>query len=314
MAGLVPAISIGLARRCHPYRDGRDEPGHDKWRVRRAPARHPIAASQPRRRHAGRHAAHGHRHQPGGAVPAGGGAVVEPDQRQPGRSRSHLHGAEFRRGVLGSAHLHGPGRHHRLLLGLARGGARLRHSGGLARRAHRFSGQDAPVHPHGGGSAHSGLCGRDGLAVSAASAHRLAQSIADEQLSSRRSAARHQHGRRHGLGAGIEPGAARLHHDGGGVPLHGSDARGGRPDARRRRHHGPAPDHRAARLARHHGGRHLHLHDRVRGLRRPGHHRLGQPHLHLHHLSVSAAQSAGFACPAMGSALRSAPSPWRSRR
>ena len=108
-------------------------------------------------------------------------------------------------------------------------------------------------------------------------------------------AAQHQHGRRHGLGAGAEPRAARLHHDGGGVPLHGPDARGSRADARRRRHHGPAPDHRAARLARHPRRRHLHLHDRLRGLRRAGDHRLGQPHLHLHHLSVSAAQSAGFA-------------------
>ncbi len=56
-----------------------------------------------------------------------------------------------------------------------------------------------------------------------------------------------------------------------------------------------APRHRAARLARHPGGVDLHLHDRVRGLRRAGDHRLGQSHLHLHDLPLSAAQSAGGA-------------------
>ena len=65
--------------------------------------------------------------------------------------------------------------------------------------------------------------------------------------------------------------------------------------------HGASPlrvlrsDYRAARLARHHGGVDLRVHDRVRSLRRAGHHRLGQSHLHVLDLSLFVAQSAGRA-------------------
>jgi hypothetical protein len=32
MAGLVPAISIPMARLCQTYRDARDKPGHDGYK------------------------------------------------------------------------------------------------------------------------------------------------------------------------------------------------------------------------------------------------------------------------------------------
>ena len=50
----------------------------------------------------------------------------------------------------------------------------------------------------------------------------------------------HQQHHRHGLGAGAQPGAARVHHDGRRLPLHGPDAGRGRRSARRRRTDGAA--------------------------------------------------------------------------
>ena len=131
------------------------------------------------------------------------------------------------------AHLQRAARHHRFRAGVARGGARLRRAGGLARGAHRFPRQDAAVHPDGRGAADPRFRGGDGLAVPAASEDRAAQPVPGQHAASR--AAQHRHHRRHGLGAGAQSGAARLHHDGRRVPLHGSGARGSRADARRRR-------------------------------------------------------------------------------
>ncbi len=102
------------------------------------------------------------------------------------------------------------------------------------------------------------------------------------QLSSRQPAVQHHHHRRHGLGAGTQPGAARLHHDGGGVPLAWI-----RRSRKPRRCTAPARSRSAPRSrcgwpgpASWRPSIYIFMIG-VRGLRRAGDHRLGQPHLHL---------------------------------
>ena len=130
-------------------------------------------------------------------------------------------------------HLYGADRHLRVCVRVARGRARHRHPDRLDRRAHRLPRQDAAVHADGGRASDPGLRGRHGMAVPAASAHRAAQSTVPDRLRHALAVLDHHHPR-HGLGAGAQPCAARLHHDRGGLPLHGSIDGGSGRGARRR--------------------------------------------------------------------------------
>ena len=235
--------------------------------------------------------------EPRHPLPSGGRAVAELDQRQPGRSRAHLHGAEFRRGVLRRAHLRGAARHLRLLRSISLVVA-LAFGMPVAWLVERtdFRAKTLLFTLMTIGLLIPGFAAAMGWLFLLHPRIGLAQSLADRPVPALGGPPFNISSiARHGLGAGAQPRAARLHHDGRGVPRDGPDARGGRADARRRRADGAAAHHPAARLARHPRRRDLHLHDRLRRLRRAGDHRLGQSHLHLHDLSLSAAQSAGRA-------------------
>ena len=158
-------------------------------------------------------------------------------------------------------------------------------------RAHRPARQGAAFEPDDGRAADPGISPRRWAGCSCCIRASVSSTAGSWRSSAVAGALQHRRDRRHGLGAGAQPGAARLHHDGRGVSGHGPVAGGMRGNLRRRPLQRRAARDAAARLARHPGGRHLYLHDRLRGLRRAGHHRLGQPHLHLLDLPAAAGQS-----------------------